>query len=131
MEDNELIDMDDNLIEHVRNRSRSKDVRGQRVMHINGQEIPLNIPVGDENSDESDLDVDFSTIDSNIKDLEMHSLNLRMRYAVYNDRDQHKFKQLYEQGSKAIKTRKNKSKFDSSRKSRRDSIERMMKGGKG
>lgn len=44
MDAEDLLDMSDETISHVRFRSRSRDVRGQRVTYLGGTDIPYNGP---------------------------------------------------------------------------------------
>lgn len=70
-------------------------------MHLSGLEAARNEPIRAPVSDsESDLDVDFSNIESNIIGLgrDMHSLKKRTDLAVYNKPDQRKMAKLLKKG---------------------------------
>jgi hypothetical protein len=105
----ELLDIDEETLVHMRHRSRSKDLRGQRVMHLSGLEVVQNEPIRAPESDsESDLDVDFSRIESNIVGLgkDMYSLKQRTDLCVYNKPDQDRMRRLLRKGQEKEKHRK-------------------------
>lgn len=81
----ELVNFDEATIARIRERSRSRDIRGQRIKSITGVEIPINIPARREVSDEeSDFEVDMGKIATNIPNLGSHIMHKYSELAEFN-----------------------------------------------
>ena len=91
----ELVDFDEHTIAKIRERSRSRDIRGHRIRSITGVEIPLNEPTRAEASDEeSDLDVDMGKIATNIPNLGKHTLHKLSDLAEFNPPQEKKISEM-------------------------------------
>jgi hypothetical protein len=110
----DLIDFNEETMSQIRDRSRSRDIRGhkldsnlRRVTFLNGVDAPYNAPSQYVESDvESDLDVDWDKIESNIDNKKLYSLNKRNKYATYNSKDQKKLSKQYKKAIEQQRERK-------------------------
>lgn len=112
----ELVNLDKETIAKIRERSRSRDIRGHRIKSITGVEIPLNEPMAVEISDEeSDFEVDMGKIATNIPNLGSHTLHKLSQHAEFNPPQEKKIREMREkirhQGLKG-RNIKNKKKID-------------------
>ena len=93
----ELVDFDEHTIAKIRQRSRSRDIRGHRIRSILLEDIPLNEPTREVVSDEeSDLDVDMGKIASNIPNLGKHTLHKLSSFAEFNPPQEKKISEMRE-----------------------------------
>lgn len=91
----ELLDFDEKTIARIRERSRSKDIRGHKIRSITGVEIPLNEPVcHDVSEEESDFEVDMGKIATNIPNLASYTLNKYSEHAEFNPPQQRKIEEM-------------------------------------
>lgn len=91
----ELVNFDEKTIAKIRERSRSKDIRGHRIRSITGVQIPLNEPKPAEISDEeSDFDVDMGKIATNIPNLGSHTLHKVSQFAEFNHKQEKKITEM-------------------------------------
>lgn len=119
----DLINLDEETMSYIRDRSRSRDFRGQKVKTLSGLEAPMNVPIRAVVSDsESDIEADFGKIESNIQDHKMYHLNLRQKYAVYNAPEQKIINKIFKTANEKDKQRKLKGR--EIKKVRRESLER-------
>ena len=81
---NDLVDFDEDTRSHIEEMSKYRDVTGSKVKHFTGIERTDVVNGGISDSD-SDLEVDFTKIESNLTELPQHKFHLRNKYAEYNE----------------------------------------------
>jgi hypothetical protein len=116
----DLVDFDEDTKSHFSEASKYKDVTGSKVKSVSA----LSGFDNREYSDESDLEVDFKQIESNLDNLAEHNFYLRNKYAEYNEPDQKRIDELAK-NIKLAKEQKLEQKF--SQKSRALSMEKALR----
>jgi hypothetical protein len=89
-ETNDLVDFDEDTKSHFSEVSKYRDVTGSKAKSVSA----LSGHDNRDYSDESDLEVDFKKIESNLDNLAEHNFYLRNKYAEYNEPDQKRIDEL-------------------------------------
>lgn len=99
----ELVDMDEDTMSQFHERSKYRDITGEKTKNL----VNLNNQTQRGMSDsESDLEVDFGNIESNLKDLALHKFYLRDKYAEYNEPVQQEMDKVKKNIEKIVRKRK-------------------------
>jgi hypothetical protein len=95
--------MDEDTMSQFHERSKYRDITGEKTKNL----VNLNNQTQRGMSDsESDLEVDFGNIESNLKDLALHKFYLRDKYAEYNEPVQQEMDKAKKNIEKIVRKRK-------------------------
>jgi hypothetical protein len=105
--DEELLDLDQEVLEEMAFKSRSRDIRGNKIVALNGMVAERNEPTPGpryEEDEESDIDDDlFKNIETNLDKASLHQLNKTQQYIVYNRPAQKKINNRIKEKSEKLR----------------------------